>query len=47
MSAKKVILLVVAVLLLAGIVVGTVLHGQSGVTKVATGKVVRRICFRS
>ena len=42
MSAKKVILLVVAVLLLAGIVVGTVLHGQSGVTKVATGKVVRQ-----
>lgn len=42
MSPKKVILLVVVVLVLAGIVVGTVLHGQSGVTKVATGKVVRQ-----
>jgi len=42
MSAKKVILLVVVVLILVGIVVGTILHGQSGVTKVATGKIVRQ-----
>lgn len=42
MSAKKVILLVVVVLVLAGIAVGTILHGQSQVTKVATGKVVRQ-----
>ena len=31
-----------AVLVLAGIVVGTILHGQAGVVKVATGKVVRQ-----
>lgn len=42
MSAKKVILLVVVVLVLVGIAVGTILHGQSGVTKVATGKIVRQ-----
>ncbi len=42
MSAKKVILLVVVVLVLGGVIAGTVLHGQSGVTKVATGKVVRQ-----
>jgi HlyD family secretion protein len=38
MSIKKIILIVVAVLVLAGIVVGTILHGQASVTKVATGK---------
>ena len=42
MNVKKVVLIVVVVLVLAGIAVGTVLHGQSGVTKVATGKVVRQ-----
>ena len=42
MSVKKVVLAVVVVLVLAGIVVGTILHGQSGVTKVATAKVVRQ-----
>ncbi len=42
MSAKKVVLLVVVVLVLAGVVVGTVLHGQASVIKVATGKVVRQ-----
>jgi len=42
MSAKKIVLLVVVVLILAGVVVGTVLHGQAGVIKVATGKVVRQ-----
>jgi HlyD family secretion protein len=40
MSIKKIILIVVAVLVLAGIVVGTILHGQANVTKVATGKAV-------
>jgi HlyD family secretion protein len=42
MSAKKIVLIVAVVLILVGIVVGTILHGQSGVTKVATGKVVRQ-----
>ena len=42
MTAKKIVLLVLVVLVLAGVVVGTILHGQSGVTKVATGKVVRQ-----
>lgn len=42
MNLKKIILIVVGVLLLAGIVVGTVLHGQSGVTKVSTAKVGRQ-----
>jgi HlyD family secretion protein len=42
MSAKKIVLIVVGVLVLAGVVVGTILHGQSSVTKVATGKVVRQ-----
>jgi len=42
MNAKKIILIVVVVLVLAGIVVGTILHSQSSVTKVATGKVVKQ-----
>jgi HlyD family secretion protein len=42
MSAKKIVLIVVGVLVLAGIVVGTILHGQANVTKVATGKAVRQ-----
>ena len=42
MSAKKIVLIVVAVLVLAGIVTGTILHSQGSVTKVATGKVVRQ-----
>jgi HlyD family secretion protein len=42
MSTKKIVLIVVIVLVLAGIVVGTILHGQSSVTKVATGKVTRQ-----
>jgi len=42
MSAKKIVLIVVAALVLVGIVVGTILHGQSSVTKVATGKVARQ-----
>ncbi len=42
MSAKKIVLIVVGVLILAGIVVGTILHGQANVTKVSTGKAVRQ-----
>jgi HlyD family secretion protein len=42
MSAKKIVLIVAVVLVLVGIVVGTILHGQAGVTKVATGKVARQ-----
>ena len=41
MNAKKIILLVVIVLVLTGVGIGTVLHQQAGVIKVATGKVVR------
>src|ERR1700722_4395433 len=42
MSAKKIIIIVAVVLVLAGIVIGSILHGQSSVTKVATGKAVRQ-----
>src|SRR5215469_1278081 len=42
MSAKKIILIVVAVLVLGGIVIGTILHGQASVTKVATGKATQQ-----
>jgi len=41
MSTKKIIVIVVIVLVVAGIAAGTILHGQAGITKVATGKVVR------
>jgi len=41
MSTKKIVIVVVIVLALAGIAAGTILHGQAGITKVATGKVVR------
>lgn len=41
MSTKKIVLLAVVVLVLIGVIVGTILHGQANVTKVATGKVVR------
>ena len=41
MSTKKIIIIVVIVLVIAGIAAGTILHGQAGITKVATGKVVR------
>jgi HlyD family secretion protein len=41
MSTKKIIVIVVIVLALAGVAAGTILHGQAGITKVATGKVVR------
>ncbi len=42
MSAKKIVLIVVAVLVLAGVVVATIVHGQGNVTKVATGKAVHQ-----
>src|SRR5882762_2781094 len=42
MSAKKIVLIVVAVLVLAAIIVGSIFHGQSSVTKVATAKVTRQ-----
>lgn len=42
MSAKKIVLIVIGVLVLAGIVVGTILHSRANVTKVATGKAVRQ-----
>jgi HlyD family secretion protein len=41
MSTKKIIAVVVIVLALAGVIAGTILHGQAGIVKVATGKVVR------
>jgi HlyD family secretion protein len=42
MSLKKIALIVVGVLVLAGVVVGSILHSQGSVTKVATGHVVRQ-----
>ena len=42
MNAKKILLIVLVVLVLGGVVAGTILHGQSGVTKVATAKVTRQ-----
>ena len=41
MSAKKIIILAAVVLVLVGIVIASILHGQASVTKVATGKAVR------
>jgi HlyD family secretion protein len=42
MNVKKIILIVVAALVLIGIIVATILHGQASVTKVATGKATRQ-----
>lgn len=42
MSAKKIILIAAAVVILAGIVIGTVIHNRANVTKVATGKAVKQ-----
>ena len=42
MSTKKILLILVAVLVLVGIVVGTILHGQANVTKVSTSKAVHQ-----
>ena len=41
MSIKKIILVAVAVVVLAGVVAGKVMHDRANVVKVATGKVVR------
>ena len=41
MSAKKIIIAVVVLLVIAGVVVGTIRHNQSSVTKVSTTKVAR------
>jgi len=41
MSLKKIVLIVLAVLVLAGIVGGTIIHSRNSVTAVATGKAVR------
>ena len=41
MTGKKILLIVVFVLVIAGIVVGTVLHSRSDVPAVTTAKVVR------
>ena len=42
MSAKKIIIIVAVVLVLAGIVTASILHGQASVTKVATGKATKQ-----
>src|SRR5690242_7663400 len=42
MSVKKIVLIVIGILILGGIVVGTILHSRANVTKVATGKAVRQ-----
>ncbi len=42
MSTKKIIIIVVIVLAVAGVTALTILHAQAGITKVATGKVVRQ-----
>jgi len=41
MSAKKIVLIVLAVLVLVGIVAGTIAYSKSNVTPVATGRAVR------
>jgi HlyD family secretion protein len=42
MSTKKIVIAVIIVLAIAGIAALTILHAQSGITKVATGRVVRQ-----
>jgi HlyD family secretion protein len=42
MSTKKIIIIVVIVLAVAGVTALTILHAQAGITKVATGKVLRQ-----
>jgi len=42
MSPKKIVLIAVIVLVVVGIIAGTIFYGQSNVTKVATGKVTRQ-----
>jgi HlyD family secretion protein len=42
MSTQKIIIIVVIVLAIAGITAGTILYSQTGIIKVATGKIVRQ-----
>jgi HlyD family secretion protein len=42
MSTKKIVIVVVILLALAGAAAATILYSQSGITKVATGRVVRQ-----
>jgi HlyD family secretion protein len=42
MSVKKIVLIVVVLVVLAGVVAATIYHSQSDVTKVVTGKAVRQ-----
>src|SRR6202789_244341 len=42
MSTKKIVIIVVVVLAIAGVAALTILHAQAGITKVATGKVLRQ-----
>jgi len=42
MSTKKIVIIVVIVLAVAGATALTILHAQAGITKVATGKVLRQ-----
>jgi HlyD family secretion protein len=42
MSTKKIVIIVVIVLAVAGLTALTILHAQAGITKVATGKVTRQ-----
>jgi HlyD family secretion protein len=42
MSFKKIALIAVGVLVLAGVVIGSIIHNQGAVTKVATGHAVRQ-----
>ena len=42
MSAKKIIVIAVVVVVLAGVVIGSILHGQASVTNVASGKVAKQ-----
>ena len=41
MSTKKIVIVVVIVLALAGVIAGTILYGQSGIIKVATSRAMR------
>jgi HlyD family secretion protein len=42
MSAKKIIIIASVILVLAGVVIGSILHSQANVTKVSTGKAVHQ-----
>src|ERR1700683_2436063 len=42
MSTRKIIVIIVIVLAVAGVTALTILHAQAGITKVATGKVLRQ-----